>query len=74
MHNYSPLVAHLSKYFTINGHTSLILIKMPYEWLYNPTIKQPSVSLGYIIETLENVIKMLKEAPIITVSICYYTS
>ena len=31
---------------------------MPYEWLYNPTIKQTSV--GYIIETLENVIKMLK--------------
>ena len=51
-----------------------VLIEMPYEWLYNPTIKQTSVSLGYIIETLENVIKMLKEAPIITVSICYYTS
>ena len=39
MHNYSPLVAHLSKYFTILMAIK-VLIQMPYEWLYNPTIKQ----------------------------------
>ena len=46
------------------------LIQMPYQWLYNPIIEISTI--GYIIETLENVIKTLKIPPTITVSVCYY--
>ena len=34
------------------------LMQMPYQWLYNPIIKISTI--GYVIETLGNVIKMLK--------------
>ena len=37
------------------------LIQAPYQRLYNPIIKINTI--GYIIETLENVIKMLKYLP-----------
>ena len=45
---------------------------MPCEWLYNPIIE--ITAIGYIIEMLGNVIKMLKMPPTITVSACYYIS
>ena len=45
---------------------------MPYQWLYNLIIK--IATIGYIIETLGKVIKMLKIPPTITVSVCYYKS
>ena len=56
MHIYSPLVAHMTKFFAIVGHKALI--QMHYEWLYNLTIEQTSI--GYIIVMLGNVIKVLK--------------
>ena len=37
------------------------LIQMPYQWLYNPIIKISTIE--YVIETLGNVIKMLKYLP-----------
>ena len=48
------------------------LIQMPYQWLCNPIIEISTI--GYVIETLQNVIKMLKIPPTITVSACYYIS
>ena len=30
------------------------------------------IAIGYVIETLGNIIKMLKIPPTITVSVCYY--
>ena len=40
--------------------------------LYNPITKISTI--GYVIETLGNIIKTLKLPPTITVSVCYYTS
>ena len=37
-----------------------MLIQTPYEWLYNPIIEISTI--GYVIETLGNVIKMFKNA------------
>ena len=34
---------------------------MPYQWLYNPIIKTSNI--GYIIETLGDIIKTLKYLP-----------
>ena len=48
------------------------LKQMPYQWLYNPIIE--ITAIGNIIETLGNIIKMLKISPTITVSVCYYIS
>ena len=45
---------------------------MPYQWLFNPMIERTAI--GYIIETLGNVIKMSKIPPTITVSVCYNIS
>ena len=38
-----------------------------YQWLYNPIIE--ITAIGYVIETLENIIKILKIPPTITVTI-----
>ena len=46
------------------------LKQMPYQWLYEIIIKISAS--GYIIETLGNVIRILKLPPTITVSVCYY--
>ena len=37
------------------------LIQMPYQWLYNPMIEINTI--GYVIETLQNIIKMFKYLP-----------
>ena len=46
------------------------LIQMPYQWLYNPITEISTI--GYVIETLGNIIKMLKIPPTITVSVLLY--
>ena len=56
------------KFFATNGHKTLI--QMPYQWLYNFIIK--ITAIGYAIEALGSIIKMLKLPPTITVSVCYY--
>ena len=48
------------------------LTHIPYQWLYNPIIEISTI--GYVIEMLGNVIKMLKIPPTITASFCYYIS
>ena len=48
------------KSFAINGYKNFIK-QTPYEWLYNPIIEMNAI--GNIIETLGNIIKMLKYLP-----------
>ena len=45
---------------------------MPFQWLYNLIIE--TTAIGYIIETLRNILKILQIAPTITVSVCHYIS
>ena len=46
------------------------LKQMPFQWLYNPIIERTAI--GYVIETLGNVIEILKIPTTITVSVCCY--
>ena len=54
------------KFFATNGHTTLK--QMPCQRICNPIVKLTAI--GNVIETLRNIIKMLKIPPTIAVSVC----
>ena len=43
------------------------LTQMPYQWLYNPLIKMTAI--GFTIQTLQNIIKMLKQSQSTSITI-----